>query len=453
MNQYTDYQFNDATKSFINNNHFINPTPIQREVIPVALKRKDIIGISATGSGKTHAFLIPLMELVTPEIDQIQAVITAPTRELAMQLYEVSKEMKVANPKLRIQLITGGSDKQKMNEKLKRQPHIVIGTPGRIKDLFLEEQSLRVDTASILIVDEADMTLEFGFLDDVDAIAGNMPNRLQMMVFSATIPNQVQQFLKKYMTNPKIIKIENESFFQPNINHVLVPCKHRSYEETVLSILPGFQPYVCLIFANTREQAVKTAEELRKHQYRVLEVHGDLQARQRKQALKALQNHEYTYIVATDIAARGLDVEGVTHVISMGFPQELDFYIHRSGRTGRANKEGTCFALYQEKDQNAIQQLIKRGISFRHEQFRNGQWQILKDYVQKKVHKKSEEDIEIAKIVKRKNVKVKPGYKKKQKAEIEKIKRKRKRAKIQEEIQTAKKERAKARQIEKRNEE
>lgn len=450
--RYSDYQLKETTKKFIEINHFIEPTPIQSEVIPMAMKGKDIIGISATGTGKTHAFLIPIMERVDPSKEYVQAVITAPTRELAIQLFERSKVMQEADPMLQIRLITGGMEKTRMNESLKTQPHIIIGTPGRIRDLFLQDQTLHLQNVSMFVVDEADMTLEFGFLEDIDMVASRMRKDLQMLSFSATIPNGLKPFLKKYMHAPVTVSIEKDNAFQPKIEHVLIPCKHLNYEEKVLNLLPSFQPYVCLIFANTREEAAHMASLMRDHNYGVIELHGDLTPRERTKAMKNLMNIEQSYVVATDIAARGIDIDGVSHIISMGFPKELDYYIHRSGRTGRAGKDGICYALYQEQDESMIKALQKRGIGFHHRQYKNGQWTELKPKNAKKVKKDDPLEKEIGKIVHRKKKQVKPGYKAKRKVEVEKLKRKAKRAMIQEDIQRQKKERAKTRQMEKRGE-
>lgn len=450
--RFSDYQLKDTTAKMININHFVIPTEIQRAVIPVACKGKDIIGISATGTGKTHAFLVPIMEQVDPSKPYVQAVITVPTRELAIQLYERSKVMQEADPNLQVRLITGGMEKSRMNDSLKVQPHVIIGTPGRIRDLFLQEQTLLLQHVKILVVDEADMTLEFGFLEDIDLVASRMSKGLQMMSFSATIPEGLKPFLKKYMTNPVTVQIKSDQLFQPRIEHVLIPCKHLSYEEALIELLPAFQPYVCLIFANTREQAAATAKTLRDHNYGVIELHGDLSPRERTKAMKQLMKLDKAYIVASDVAARGIDIDGVSHVISMGFPKELDYYIHRSGRTGRSGKEGICYALYQDSDEPMIKALQKRGISFHHRRYKNGSWLELKPKNAKKVKADDPLSAEINKIVKRKKQKVKPGYKAKRKQEVEKLKRKAKRALIQQDIQRQKKERAKAKQIEKRGE-
>lgn len=452
MSRFRDYQLKDTTKKFIELNHFIEATPIQQQVLPLAMKKRDIIGISATGTGKTHAFLIPIMERIDTSMKCVQAVITAPTRELAVQLFERAKLMGEADENLQIRLITGGMEKSRMNESLKVQPHIVIGTPGRIKDLFVNEQTLRLDNVSILVIDEADMTLEFGFLEDVDAFASRMRNDLQMLSFSATIPNGLKPFLKKYMSNPQIVTIDDAAAFHPQIEHVLIPCRHISHEEMVLSLLPAFQPYVCLIFANTRQEASNMAKLMRDHNYGVIELHGDLTPRERTKAMKNLMNLEQSYVVATDIAARGIDIDGVSHIISMGFPKELDYYIHRSGRTGRSGKEGICYALYNDEDEAIIKTLQVRGISFHHRLFKNGEWQELRPKNVKKVRKDDPLEIEIGKIVNRKKKQVKPGYKTKRKREVETLKRKAKRNMIQEDIRRQKKERAKQISIEKARE-
>lgn len=220
MSRFSDYMLKDTTKKFIEINHFVEATPIQQQVIPHAMKGRDIVGISATGTGKTHAFLIPIMERVDTSKECVQVVITAPTRELALQLFECARVMQEADDALQVRLITGGMEKTRMNESLKTQPHIVIGTPGRIRDLFLNEQTLRLDNVNMFVVDEADMTLEFGFLEDIDMVASRMRSDLQMLSFSATIPNGLKPFLKKYMNHPEMISIEDESAFHPKIEHI-----------------------------------------------------------------------------------------------------------------------------------------------------------------------------------------------------------------------------------------
>ena len=438
MKKFTDFNLHKKTMRFIELNGFKVPTPIQEEVIPALLKGKDVIGLSRTGTGKTHAYLIPIFEKADSSRKEVQAVITAPTRELAVQIFEKAKMMTQVDPALSVRLYVGGKDREKDLRQLKAsQPHIAIGTPGRIKDLFLDEGALRIDRADILVVDEADMTLEYGFLDEIDAFAGRMKEDLQMAAFSATMPDQLKPFLKKYMHSPVTYRIEEERF-SPDITHVLVPCYHHSYTEVIRSILPGFQPYVCLIFANTREAAHEIAEDLRSMKLPVTELHGDLESRKRKQAMKELALGINSYVVATDLAARGIDLDTVTHVISCGFPEDLEFYVHRAGRTARAGSTGICYALYKESDDAAIRSLMKSGIRFEHKRYRKDGWQDLHPYGQRRLKKDDEIEKQIAMIMTKKNTKVKPGYKKKRAAKIEQIHRRKKREFIREKIREEK---------------
>lgn len=447
MKRFEDFNLKNETREYIKASGFTEPTPIQEEVIPAAIRGRDVIGLSATGSGKTHAYLIPIMEKADPTQNNCQAVITAPTRELAVQIYEMAKGMCDAMEGLRIRLFIGGRDREKDIEQLgSSQPHIAIGTPGRIRDLFLNAGALRIEQAKILVVDEADMTLEYGFLDDIDAFAGRLPDDLQMMAFSATMPEQLKPFLKKYMHHPITFQIGEKVRFNPDITHILVPCYHHGYAKTVLSILPGFNPYVCLIFANTRAQASEIAAQLREAGVDAEELHGDLTSRRRKQAMKSIADAQHTYVVATDLAARGIDIGEVTHVISCGFPEDLEYYVHRAGRTGRAGASGTCYALYTEEDEEAVRSLMKRGIRFLHKRYRSDEWQDLRPFGQR--YQKKDDDLKkkISQIYTKKNSKVKPGYKKKRAEQIQRVHRKKKqemiRSKIREEKKAMYKERA-----------
>ena len=447
MKKFEDFNLKESTKAFIAGNHFTQPTPIQEQVIPSMIRGKDVIGLSATGSGKTHAYLIPLMEMIDPSKDHVQAVITAPTRELAMQIYQRAQQMEDYLEGLKVRLYIGGQDRTKDIERLdKEQPHIAIGTPGRIKDLFLNDGALRIDRAQILIVDEADMTLEFGFLDEIDAFAGRMADDLQMLAFTATMPDQLKPFIKKYMHHPLTYQIEDEERFNPDIEHVLIPCYHHDYAQVIRSILPGFQPYVCLIFANTRKEAAEIAADLKENGIAVNELHGDLTGRQRKQAMRNLALNQHTYVVATDLAARGIDIDTVTHVISCGFPDDLEYYVHRAGRTARAGGTGVCYALYRESDHEAIKSLQKKGIRFKHRRMKQGKWIDLRQYGQKRLKTDDEIEKKIAMIMTKKNTKVKPGYKKKRAAEIDRIHRQKKREMIRAKIREEKKAMYKERQ-------
>lgn len=454
MKLFENYQFQPFVKETIQEMNFETPTKIQKEVMPLVYKNRDIIGISQTGTGKTHAFLIPVMDMIDVEMDCVQAVITAPTRELATQIYEHAKVFMKHNENLRVSLMIGGSDKQKAIQKLSTQPHIVIGTPGRIKDLSLNEQALRITTADIFIIDEADMTLEFGYLEDLDAVLGKMKENLQMMVFSATIPQMLRPFLQKYMKSPKIIEIDEHLTTSRNVSHYLVPTKHRQRYIVLKEIMDIIDPYICIIFCNKRVEAANITKQLREDGFKVGEIHGDLEPRERRQMMRRIKNMDYQYIVATDIAARGIDIDGVSHIINMGFPRELDFYIHRSGRCGRGKYTGECYSMYDTTDQQLVEALERKGITFEMRELKGNQFVASKDREKRKSRVKHQSDLEkqITSMV-RKPTKVKPGYKKKRKREIEKLVRKEKRAIIQQDIRRQKKERAKQAQREKRERE
>lgn len=415
-------------------------TPIQEASINRPDRTRDFIGISSTGSGKSHAFFMPIFDMIDTEKEEVQAVISVPTRELAYQLYERCRKI-AQHFDIRVRLCIGGTEKKEGGQ----VPQIVIGTPGRMKDLFLDEKILRLDTAKIMVIDEADMTMEFGFLEDVDAILSHMKKDVTVMVFSATIPENLQPFLKKYLTNPEIVRIDTDTDFAANIKHYLVPLKHKTYSERLLDVLPAINPYVCLIFANSNVEAAKIARDMRDAGYDLVELHGDLEPRERSKAIKQIQSQKKSYIVASDIASRGIDLEGVTHVISCGFPKELPFYMHRSGRTGRAGRDGLAIALYNEKDKPAIASLEKHGIAFETMDIKDNQFVPVQDRT-KRVSKSDPMAEEIAKIVHRKNTKVKPNYKKKRKQQIETMQRRKKRAMVREEIRKQKRERAKAKQ-------
>ncbi|MDO4500703.1 MAG: DEAD/DEAH box helicase [Erysipelotrichaceae bacterium] len=431
-----------TTEQFLELNNFKELTNVQKKTLEFANSRKDVIALSKTGTGKTHAYLIPIAENINPLSDKTQVLISLPTRELAYQVYQNAKVLCEVMPELRISMLSGGTDKKRSSDKLNnKQPHIIIGTPGRIKDLFVNNL-IRVDFVQMFIIDEADMTLEYGFLEDIDAVFSHMVKNPEIMCFSATFPKQLEQFTKKYLNNPKIIRVEDKKR-DPKIAHILVPCKHKDYKEKLTEVLSLINPYMCLIFANSKQEADATYEYLSDNGYKTLLLHGGLESRERQKAIKALNSKQYTYIVASDVASRGIDIDGISHVVSMGFPRELEFYVHRAGRTGRNTKDGTVYALYKEEDINAIKSLEKQGIIFKAQDIKGDSFKDIKSPTYKRVKKNDEIEKQIAKTLTKKNQKVKPNYKKKKQRAIEEIKRKQRRDFIRQKIREERVERYK----------
>ncbi|MFH5882513.1 DEAD/DEAH box helicase [Liberiplasma polymorphum] len=385
-------------------------TKIQEAVIPEAIKKRDIIGCSQTGSGKTHAFLIPVFERLEESNKDLQVVILSPTRELATQIFNMAKHIaSFSTETIEIKLFTGGKDRSKEIEGLaKHQPQIIIGTPGKIHDLAIKENILKTYRAKMLIIDEADMALEIGFLADIDAIARTMDEQLQMMVFSATIPETLQPFLRKYMKQPLEFMLENKSLSDLNLTHTFIKTTPNFTKDQALKkVMESINPYLAIVFVNKKEDVDRIAKELYQNGVNVTSIHGDLQPRKRKQVLKDINRLTYQYIIASDMASRGLDISGISHVINYDLPKDMAFFVHRIGRSGRMGASGETISFYSESDTHAFEFIDKHKITI---DLKGGSRparkpkQVVKEVVSKP----------------RKKLEVKPNYKKKLKQETAK---------------------------------
>jgi ATP-dependent RNA helicase CshB len=428
MSKFTDYQFKPFIREAINKLGFESPTPIQKEIIPLILKGTNAIGQAHTGTGKSHSFLIPLLERTDEKLDQLQAVITAPTRELATQLFNALIAM-TTGTEVRSTLLIGGTDKQRSIGKLKSIPHIIVGTPGRISDMS-ENGALQIHTAKMLVIDEADLAFDMGFIEDIDKFASKMPSDLEMYVFSATIPEKLKPFLTKYMDSPVHVKIGEQRSLTEGMHYSLVPVRSMSRKKKLLQVFEGISPYLAIIFTNTRQNADEVADFLAESGIKAGRIHGNLTPRERTRMMKQIRDLDFQYIVATDLAARGIDIPGVSHVINYELPEDLEFFIHRVGRTARAGLEGTAITLYDPSEDDKIVRIEKMGIPFIHEEVKNGQWVEVKERHARKNRTKQIDEIDrkaLAKVKKPKTVK--PGYKKKMTQEIEKIKKRERRLK------------------------
>lgn len=429
--KFTEFNFKDYIQEALKDLNFVEATEVQEKLIPVVLSGRDLVGESKTGSGKTHTFLLPIFQEMDEEANSVQAVITAPSRELATQIYQAARQLaSFSEQEIRVANYVGGTDKARQIGKLESsQPHIVIGTPGRIYDL-VESGDLAIHKAHTFVVDEADMTLDMGFLETVDRIAARLPKDLQFLVFSATIPQKLQPFLKKYLSNPVMEQIKTKTVIADTIDNWLLSTKGRDKNAQIYEISQILQPYLAMIFVNTKTRADELQAYLTAQGLKVAKIHGDIPPRERKRIMNQVKNLDFEYIVATDLAARGIDIEGVSHVINDAIPQDLSFFVHRVGRTGRNGLPGTAITLYQPSDDSDIRELEKLGIKFTPKMIKNGEFQDTYDRDRRANREKTKEklDTEMIGLVKKKKKKIKPGYKKKIQWAVNEKRRKTKRA-------------------------
>lgn len=429
--KFTEFKFKDYIQEALKDLNFVEATEVQEKLIPVVLAGRDLVGESKTGSGKTHTFLLPIFQKLNEDADSVQVVITAPSRELARQIYQAARQIAAFSDKeIRVANYVGGTDKNRQIGKLAfSQPHIVIGTPGRIYDL-VKSGDLAIHKANTFVVDEADMTLDMGFLETVDKIASSLPKDLQFLVFSAAIPQKLQPFLKRYLSNPVIEQIKTKTVISDTIENWLISTKGRDKNAQIYEITQLLQPYLAMIFVNTKTRADELHSYLTAQGLKVAKIHGDIAPRERKRIMNQVKNLDFEYIVATDLAARGIDIEGVSHVINDAIPQDLSFFVHRVGRTGRNGLSGTAITLYQPSDDSDIRELEKMGIHFNPKMIKNGEFQDTYDRDRRANREKTQEklDTEMIGLVKKKKKKIKPGYKKKIQWAVNEKRRKTKRA-------------------------
>ena len=408
--KFTDFKFKDYIQEALKEINFIEATEVQEKLIPIVLAGRDLVGESKTGSGKTHTFLLPIFQTLNEDSSHVEVVITAPSRELATQIYQAGRQIAShCEKEIRIANYVGGTDKARQIDKLQvAQPHIVIGTPGRIYDL-VASGDLAIHKAHTFVVDEADMTLDMGFLTTVDKIASSLPKQLQFLVFSATIPQKLQPFLKKYLSNPVMEQIKTKTVISDTIDNWLVSTKGRDKNEQVYQLTQALQPYLAMIFVNTKDRADDLHAYLVEKGLKVAKIHGGVPPRERKRIMNQVKNLDFEYIVATDLAARGIDIEGVSHVINDAIPQDLSFFVHRVGRTGRNGLPGTAITLYQPSDDSDIRELEKMGIRFVPKVLKNGVIEDTYDRDRRANREKKQEklDIEMIGLVKKKKKKIK----------------------------------------------
>lgn len=426
---------------------YFSPSPIQLRVIPRALKGETLMVQSATGSGKTHAYLIPIIEQIDLKNQNVQSLIIAPTRELARQIYEFAYKFVNEYKALKISLFISGREKEKTTQGLSIPPHIIIATPGRLLDV-INENLLTLRNVRTVVLDEADMLLREGHFDDVVEITSRLSGPIQYLVFSATLEHNLKVELSKFV-GANLDIVNEDVLTSKNVTHYLIDIKHNDYLEATEDFIKQYNPYLLLIFSSTKERAKEVYISLKEKGYKAGLLTGDLSSRERKSIMKMLKNENIYILVCSDVAARGLDIEDVTDILNVDLPNNLEFYFHRAGRTGRFDKKGNCYSFYNNDSTKKPLELISQGVEFSYLAYKDHKIVEGKP-IEKKHPTKSKLDPELSKEIKKinamsnaKNKKVKPGYKKKKEVAIAKAKQKHRREVIRKDIRRQRVERYK----------
>ena len=346
MNLFTELGISTERAEKLEKLGFTTPTNIQAQAIPQLLAGRDVVGQSQTGTGKTAAFSLPILEQLDVNHRAVQAIVLTPTRELAMQVHDAIDQF-IGNDGLRVLAIYGGQSIERQISQLKRGVHMVVGTPGRVIDL-LDRGCLKLDNVKWFVLDEADEMLSMGFIDDVEKILSQAPKERQTALFSATMPPSIRSLVNRFLRSPATVTVEQPKAAPNKINQVayLIP-RHWTKAKALQPILEMEDPETALIFVRTRRTAAELTSQLQGAGHSVDEYHGDLSQQARERLLSRFRNRQVRWVVATDIAARGLDVDQLSHVINYDLPDSVETYVHRIGRTGRAGKEGTAISLVQ----------------------------------------------------------------------------------------------------------
>ncbi|MBM3822697.1 MAG: DEAD/DEAH box helicase [Verrucomicrobia bacterium] len=342
---------------------YTDPTPIQLRAIPMLLEGKDLIGSAQTGTGKTAAFGLPLLTLLGEARQQIRVLILEPTRELAAQVETAIRDY-ARFTDLKVAVVFGGVGYGRQREQLKEGVDILVATPGRLLD-HMQQGTCRLDHVQFLVLDEADRMLDMGFLPDVKRIVQKCPRNRQTMLFSATVPPAIETLIQWAMRSPETIEIGARRSPAETVRHVVYPVSDTQKSELLLAILAKVNYHSVIVFCRTKDRADRVSHMLRRHQHAVAVLHSNRTQSEREQALRGFRDGKFEVLVATDLAARGLDIVSVSHVINYDVPQHPEDYVHRIGRTGRAENEGDAFTLMVAEDSKhviAIERFISQKI-------------------------------------------------------------------------------------------
>lgn len=337
---------------------FEEMSPIQAKAIPMILEGRDVVGQAQTGTGKTAAFGIPLMQKVDPKIKKLQAVVLCPTRELAIQVAEEVRKLGLFMHGTKILPVYGGQEISKQIRSLKSGVQIIIGTPGRVMD-HMRRKTVKFDEVKMIVLDEADEMLNMGFRDDIETILSQVPEERQTVLFSATMAGPILDIAKTYQKNAEMIRVVKKELTVPKIEQYYYEVTHKNKEDVLSRLLDMYNPKLSLVFCNTKKQVDELTSALQGRGYFAEGLHGDLKQQQRDRVMNSFRNGKTDILVATDVAARGIDVDDVEAVFNYDVPQDDEYYVHRIGRTGRAGREGRAFTLIVGKEVYKLRDIMR----------------------------------------------------------------------------------------------
>lgn len=338
------------------------PTPIQTLAMPMVIQGQDFVAEAATGSGKTYAFLLPILDKIT-SYKKIQCLIVSPTRELAMQIAAISQDMR---PDLKTLCVYGGQDIHNQLRKASNKVDIIVATPGRLID-HLKRKTIDLQSLNYLVFDEIDQLIEMGFQPDLDTILHHVPDQRQTLGFSATISKSVKKQAYKMMQEPQFISTKTEKVITKQISHHLIQTTPRSKQGDLIALLEEKNPFLCIIFCRTRRRVDQLEEGLHQAGFSCMKLHGGMPQNKRQKTLKAFRGLSIQYLIATEVASRGLDISGVTHVINYDMPETPESYVHRIGRTGRKDDSGQTYLFANPEDADQVE-IIKKSLDLTFDQ-------------------------------------------------------------------------------------
>ena len=346
---------NSGLVDILKKNGIKTPTSIQEEAIGIIKNGQDVIAEAGTGTGKTLAFLLPIFEKINPKSKDIQALILTPTRELALQITNEADKLNT-DEKINILACYGGKDINSQLKKLNKNIHLIVATPGRLLD-HIERGTINLKTVKTFVLDEADQMLFMGFKNEVEKIMAEMSKKKQMLCFSATMDSAVKKLAYRYMNDPAIVSVKKEEVDINSIEQYVVETTDRQKRDALCKVLDEDNPFMAIIFCRTKRRADDLETVMSQRKYNCAKIHSDIAQNKRERIMKSFREAKIQYLIATDVAARGLDISGVTHIYNYDIPETPESYVHRIGRTGRAGESGSTCMFIDPKNKKALKEI------------------------------------------------------------------------------------------------